>query len=65
MQEFFRNVSLYPRYLIAFALGIFFNAVKPLVPLLKKPSTAIALIGAAVSAFAFLAFTLKAMLGMG
>jgi len=65
MQEFLRNVSLYPRYLISFALGIFFNAIKPLIPLFKKPTTAIALVGAAVSTFAFLAFTLKAMLGMG
>ncbi|MEO0887498.1 MAG: DUF751 family protein, partial [Cyanobacteria bacterium J06648_10] len=46
MQEFFDNVSRYPRYLISFSLGIFFNAIEPLKPLFKKPSTAIALISA-------------------
>ncbi|MEM6837773.1 MAG: DUF751 family protein [Cyanobacteria bacterium P01_C01_bin.120] len=64
MQEFFKNVSLYPRYLISFTLGILFNAIKPLMPLLKRPTTAIALVGIAVSTFVFLTFTLRAMLGL-
>ena len=46
MKEFFENVIRYPRYLISFSLGILYSAVQPLVPLLQKPSTAIALIGA-------------------
>lgn len=65
MKDFFDNVSRYPRYFISFTLGVFFNAVQPLVPLLKRPSTAIALIGAAVAGFLFLTFTLRAMLGLG
>jgi len=65
MKEFFENVIRYPRYLISFSLGILYGAVQPLVPLLQKPSTAIALIGAVVAGFLFLTFTLRAMLGLG
>ncbi|MBE9064686.1 DUF751 family protein [cf. Phormidesmis sp. LEGE 11477] len=64
MQEFFDNVSRYPRYLISFSLGIFYNAIAPLIPLLKRPTTAIALIGAAVAFFIGLSFILRAMLGL-
>jgi membrane protein insertase Oxa1/YidC/SpoIIIJ len=65
MQDFFDNVSRYPRYFISFTLGVFFNAAQPLVPLLQRPSTAIALVGALVAGFLFLTFTLRAMLGLG
>ncbi|MGD1941361.1 MAG: DUF751 family protein [Leptolyngbyaceae cyanobacterium] len=64
MQEFFKNVSRYPRFLISFSLGIFFNAIEPIVPLLKRPTTAIALVGLVISAFVFLSVTLRAMLGL-
>lgn len=64
MQEFFNNVSRYPRYLISFSLGIFYNAIQPLQPLLRRPVTAIALISAVVAGFIFLTFTLQAMLGL-
>ncbi|MGD1863986.1 MAG: DUF751 family protein [Phormidesmis sp.] len=64
MQEFFANVSRYPRYLISFSLGVFYNAVEPLVPLLKRPSTAIALVSAVVASFIGLVFTMQAMLGL-
>ena len=64
MQEFFDNVSRYPRYLISFSLGIFYNAFAPLVPLLKKPTTAIALISAFIAGFIGLAYTLRAMLAL-
>ena len=64
MQEFFKNVSRYPRYLISFTLGIFFNTIEPLMPLLKRPTTAIALVGIVISTFVFLTFTLRAMLGL-
>lgn len=65
MKDFFDNVSRYPRYFISFTLGVFLNAVQPLLPLLKRPTTAIALVGAAVAGFLFLTFTLRAMLGLG
>lgn len=64
MQEFFDNVSRYPRYLISFSFGIFYNAIEPLLPLLRKPITAIPLIGAFVAALVGLTFTLQAMLGI-
>ncbi|MEL6399748.1 MAG: DUF751 family protein [Cyanobacteria bacterium P01_A01_bin.70] len=64
MQEFFKNVSRYPRFLISFSLGIFFNAIEPIVPLLKRPTTAIALVGLVIAAFVFLSVTLRAMLGL-
>lgn len=64
MQEFFNNVFRYPRYLISFTLGILYNAMQPLVPLLRRPATAVALVGAVVAGFMFLTFTLRAMLGL-
>jgi Protein of unknown function (DUF751) len=64
MQDFFQNVSRYPRYMIALIAGIFYNALQPLVPLLKNPVTATALIGAVIATFLFLTFTLQAMLGI-
>ena len=65
MKEFFTNVSRYARYLISFSLGVLFSFIQPLLPFLKRPSTAIALVGAAIAGFAFLTFTLRAMLGLG
>ena len=65
MKEFFENVFRYPRYLISVSLGIFYNAVQPLVLLLQRPTTAVALVGAVVAGFLFLTFTLRAMLGLG
>lgn len=64
MRDFFENVQRYPRYLISFSLGVLYTFVEPLLPLLRKPTTAIALIGALIGAFLFVTFTLKAMLGL-
>ena len=64
MQEFFQNVSRYPRYFITFTLGVLYSALAPLLPLLRKPTTAVALIGAFIAAFVFLSLTLRAMLGL-
>jgi hypothetical protein len=64
MGEFFENVSRYPRYLITFTLGIFYSIYQWLRPLLKNPVTAVALVGILVGGFAFLYFTLRAMLGL-
>ena len=65
MQNFWNTVSKYPIFLTGIILGIFFNALKPLAPLLKNPVTAIALISTFIAAFVFLGFTLRAMLGVG
>jgi len=64
MDEFFTNVTRYPRYLISFTIGILYNAVAPLVSLFEKPQTAIPLIGAIIAGFIGLTFTLRAMLGL-
>jgi membrane protein insertase Oxa1/YidC/SpoIIIJ len=64
MQDFLNNVSRYPRYFFAIVLGVFWNALQPVVPLLKRPVTAIAVIGLFLGGFAFLSFTLRAMLGL-
>ncbi len=61
---FWKNVSRYPRYFIAIVLGIFLNALAPLVPLLKRPVSAIALGGFFIGLFLFFYFTLRAMLGL-
>ncbi|WP_026072494.1 DUF751 family protein [Nodosilinea nodulosa] len=65
MKEFFTNVSRYPRYFISFTLGILYSVVQPLTPLVQRPTTAVALVGAVVAGFLFLTFTLRAMLGLG
>ena len=64
MQDFFENVARYPRYLISLILGIFFALFAKLKPLFKNRLTAIALVGMLVGVFAFLYFTLAAMLGL-
>jgi membrane protein insertase Oxa1/YidC/SpoIIIJ len=61
---FWDNVLRYPRYLITIVLGLFLNTFAPLVPLLKRPVTLIALLGLFVSSLVFLTFTLRAMLGL-
>lgn len=65
MQDFWTNVSRYPRYLITFSLGVLFTLASPLLPLFKRPVTAIATTAFLVAAFAFIGFTLRAMLGLG
>jgi hypothetical protein len=64
MQEFFQNVSRYPRYLISFSLGIFFFFFEQLKPFLERPVTAVALVGLVGGTLAFTFFTLRAMFGL-
>lgn len=64
MGDFFENVARYPRYLISVILGIFFAFFGWLRPLFKNPATAVALVGMLAASFAFLFFTLRAMLGL-
>lgn len=65
MQEFIENVSRYPRYLVSITLGVLLTALSPLVPLFRRPSTAIAAISLLIAGFMVVAFTLRAMLGLG
>ena len=61
MREFFVNVTRYPRYLVAFGLGLLNSVVEPLADRRSNPVTAVALIGARVSGGLSLALTLRAM----
>lgn len=61
MKEFFLNVTRYPRYLIAFGLGVASSVFEPLLARTRNPVTAVALIGAAVSGLLSLALVLRAM----
>ena len=61
MGEFFANVTRYPRYLIAFGLGVASSVFEPLLARTRNPVTAVALAGAVVSGFITLSLVLRAM----
>jgi hypothetical protein len=61
MREFFLNVTRYPRYLIAFTLGVMNSVAEPLARRRSNPVTAVALIGALISGFISLSLVLRAM----
>ena len=65
MKEFFINVTRYPRYLIAFSLGVINSVAEPLARRRSNPVTAVALIGALISGFLSLSFVLRAMVSSG
>ncbi|MDP5337581.1 MAG: DUF751 family protein [Nodularia sp. (in: cyanobacteria)] len=60
---FWDNVFRYPRYFITILLGVFLNSIEPLMPLLKRPVTMIALLGFFVGILVFMSLTVRAMLG--
>ena len=61
MREFFLNVTRYPRYLIAFTLGVMNSVAEPLARRRSNPVTAVALIGALISGLISLILVLRAM----
>ncbi len=61
---FWDNIFRYPRYFITILLGVVLNTFAPLVPLLKRPITLIAIVGLFVGSLLFLSLTLRAMLGL-
>ena len=61
MREFFLNVTRYPRYLVAFTLGVMNSVAEPLAQRRSNPFTAVALIGALISGFISLSLVLRAM----
>jgi len=63
MDGFWQNVLRYQRYFVTVLLGVVWNAVEPLLPLFKKPVTAIALVGVLLGSLAFVMLTVRAMLG--
>jgi len=54
-------VTRYPRYLVAFSLGVFNSVFEPLAKRRSNPVTAVALIGALVSGMLSLTLVLRAM----
>jgi hypothetical protein len=64
MDGFWENVSRYPRYMVSLILGVFFFAYEQIKPLFKNPATSVALLGLLIGGFAFIYFTLRAMLGL-
>jgi hypothetical protein len=61
MKDFLVNVSRYPRYLIAFSLGVINSVVEPLARRRSNPVTAVALVAALVSGLLSLSLVLHAM----
>ena len=61
MKDFFVNVTRYPRYLIAFSLGVFNSVFEPLARRRSNPVTAVALVGALISGLVSLTLVLRAM----
>ncbi|MDS3861434.1 DUF751 family protein [Thermosynechococcaceae cyanobacterium BACA0444] len=64
MEGFWQNVFRYQRYFVTVLLGVVWNVVEPLIPLFKKPVTAVALVGLLVGSLAFVTLTMRAMLGL-
>ena len=63
-EDFWANVVRYGRYFVTVMLGTGYIMVKPLVELLKKPTTAIAVISFTIFTLWFVRFTVNAMLGL-
>jgi len=61
MRDFFVNVTRYPRYLIAFSLGVLNSVAEPLMQRRSNPVTAVALAGALVSGLISMGLVLRAM----
>ena len=61
---FWENVSRYPRFFITTLLGLLLNTFAPLIPLLKRPVTLLAVVGLLAGTLIFVTLTLRAMLGL-
>lgn len=61
MRDFLLNVTRYPRYLVAFSLGVFNSVFEPLARRRSNPVTAVSLVGALVSGLLTLTLVLRAM----
>jgi len=63
-EGFWENVLRYCRYFITIILGVLLNVLAPLIPLFKRPITAIATVSLLIAIVIFFSFTLRAMLGL-
>lgn len=64
MKNFILNLLRYPKFLVLIIGGVLSLVIAPIIPLLKKPVTAIAMITAIVSGFIGVSLVLRAMLGL-
>lgn len=62
--DFWVNVSRYGRYFITVLLGTAYITVKPVLQLLKRPKTAVAVILGLLALYLFVSTTVQAMLGV-
>ena len=62
--DFWVNVSRYGRYFITVLLGTAYISVKPILQLLKRPKTAVAVILGLAALYLFVSTTVQAMLGV-
>lgn len=63
-EGFWQNVLRYIQYFFTVLLGTAYVAIKPFLELFKRPVTAVIGISAVVGLFAFVSFTVSAMLGL-
>lgn len=64
MKNFIQNLLRYPKFLALIIGGVLSVVIAPIIPLLQKPVTAIAMITAIVSGFIGVSLVLRAMLGI-
>ncbi|EFN54403.1 hypothetical protein CHLNCDRAFT_15860, partial [Chlorella variabilis] len=57
---FWGNVLRYISYFFSVLLGTAYIAVKPLIELMKKPTTAVLVVGGLAGLFFFVSFTVQA-----
>lgn len=63
-EDFWANVLRYVSYFFSVLLGTAYVAFKPILELLKRPTTAVLVIGAAAGLYYFVSTTVTAMLGV-
>ncbi len=63
-EDFWANVLRYVSYFFSVLLGTAYVAFKPILELLKRPTTAVLVIGAAIGLYYFVSTTVSAMLGV-
>ena len=64
MKNFIQNLLRHPQFLVLIIGGVLSVVIAPIIPLLKQPVTAIAMITAIVSGFIGVSLVLRAMLGL-
>ncbi|MFM7600249.1 MAG: DUF751 domain-containing protein [Pseudanabaena sp.] len=64
MKNFIQNLLRYPQFLVLIIGGVLSVVIAPIIPLFRKPVTAIAMVSAIISGFIGVSLVLRAMLGL-